>query len=393
MRLAALVIAIGLLAGGSSAATQRVLGFDWQQKRLAWVNPTTLAVVGKTLPAARAACSWSFAPDHRRFVYSDCDGTLRFVDTGAMKPLGLMHLGYRLAFVDGLTWLRPDRLLALAQADGVTTLLVIDPTTRRVLRRTDLAHQAGGRVVAGDRMVVLLRAWGSFEPARVAVIGAEGEIRTATVDRIQAGTIVNDGDESTPPSARTTEPGFAVDPATSRAFVVSPDLLIAVVDLQTLDVAYHGATRSLAKAIDGPSRSATWLGNGLLAVSGVDYSTTVDGSQPTITETPYGLQIVDTRTWTSRMIDPDATWFTAVPGALVASHSAVGETVIWGLDGTLRQKFSFARNTWLDIEGGYGYVCEARTLLRVVDPSSGATIARPRGRSCLTLATGPMSAT
>jgi hypothetical protein len=286
VRLAAIVCAIGLLTGGSRAASSRVLGFDWQQKRLAWVNPTTLSVVGKTVPAARAACSWSFAPNHLHFVYSDCDGTLRFVDTRAMKPLGSMQLGYRLGFVDGLTWLRPDRLLALAQVDGVSTLVVIDPTRRRVLRRADLARPAGERVVAGDRMVVLLSAWGSIEPAQVAVVNADGEIRTATIDRIQAGTIVNDGDESTPPSARTARPGFAVDPTTGRAFVVSPDMLIAVVDLQTLEVSYHGATRSLAKAVDGPSRSAAWLGDGLLAVTGADYSTTVDGTQTTMTETP-----------------------------------------------------------------------------------------------------------
>jgi hypothetical protein len=240
VRLAAIVIAIGVLAGGSSAATPRVLGFDWQQKRLAWVNPTNLAVVGKTLPAARTACSWSFAPDHRRFVYSDCDGTLRFVDTKAMKSLGSMQLGYRLGSVDGLTWLRPDRLLALAHVDALTTLLVIDPNRRRVLRRTDLARSTGQRGMTGGRMVVMLDGWGSVEPVQVAAIDADGNMRVATVDRISAGTIVTDGDESTPPSVHTTQPGFAVDPATGRAFVVSPDMLIAVVDL-TLAAAPNSA--------------------------------------------------------------------------------------------------------------------------------------------------------
>lgn len=396
MRFAAIVIAIGLLAGGPSAATQRELGFDWQQNRLAWVNPTTLAVVGKTLPAAHAACSWSFAPDHRRFVYSDCDGTLRFVDTNAMKPLGSMQLGYRLGFVDGLTWLRPDRLLALAHVDTLTTLLVIDPNTRRVIRRTDLARPAGARFVVGDRIVVMLSSWGSFEPVQVAIIDADGNMRVATVDRIQAGTIVTEGDESTPPSAQMMQPGFAVDRATGRAFLVSPDMLIAIVDLQTLEVSYHGATRSLAKAVDGPSRSAAWLGNGLLAVSGVDYRTNVNGSQTTVAATPYGLQIVDTGTWTTRMIDPEATGFTAVPGGLVATHaptSSPHETLIWALDGTLRRRFSFTGRTWLDIEGRYGYVCDVRTLVSVVDSSSGATVARPRGRSCPTLAANPISTT
>jgi hypothetical protein len=240
VRLAAIVIAIGVLAGGSSAATPRALGFDWQQKRLAWVNPTNLAVVGKTLPVARTACSWSFAPDHRRFVYSDCDGTLRFVDTKAMKSLGSMQLGYRLGSVDGLTWLRPDRLLALAHVDALTTLLVIDPNRRRVLRRTDLARSTGQRSMTGGRMVVMLDGWGSVEPVQVAAIDADGNMRVATVDRISAGTIVTDGDESTPPSVHTTQPGFAVDPATGRAFVVSPDMLIAVVDL-TLAAAPNSA--------------------------------------------------------------------------------------------------------------------------------------------------------
>src|SRR4051794_19776697 len=241
----------------------------------------------------------------------------------------------------------------------------------------------------------MLSGWGSFTPAQVAVIDADGNMRVATVDRIEAGTIVDDGDEATPPSARTTQPGFAVDPATGRAFVVSPDLSIAVVDLQTLDVSYHGATRSLAKAIDGPSRWAAWLGGGLLAVSGVDYSTTVNGAQPTINETPYGLQIVDTRTWTTRTIDPDAIGFVSAPGALVASHSPTStarETLIWAPDGTLRRRFSFTGSTWLDVEGSYGYVCKARALVSVVEVSSGATIAHPHGRACLTLATAPMSA-
>jgi len=81
-------------------------------------------------------------------------------------------------------------------------------------------------------------------------------------------------------------PGVAFDPAPGRVFVVDPGGLVAEVELATLAVAYHSVGPALsplarAEACESRWRTARWLGDGLIAVSGFDRHefTTTDGSR------------------------------------------------------------------------------------------------------------------
>src|SRR5207253_3469117 len=105
-------------------------------------------------------------------------------------------------------------------------------------------------------------------------------------------------------------PALAVDPSGKRAAVVGSGGLVAEVDLDTLAVAYHPqAARSPAragKAFEGWHRDALWLPNGTLAVTGMDYQWTVKNGAEEMSGTPAGVTLVDTRQWTSRVVDDGA---------------------------------------------------------------------------------------
>jgi hypothetical protein len=53
--------------------------------------------------------------------------------------------------------------------------------------------------------------------------------------------------------------------------------------------------------------------------------------------------------------------------------------------GTERYRVPLAAKSGLELAGGLGYVCEDTKLLRVVDVATGATVAAPDGRKCVTL--------
>ncbi|HKX71232.1 MAG TPA: hypothetical protein VJM75_08395, partial [Acidimicrobiales bacterium] len=72
-------------------------------------------------------------------------------------------------------------------------------------------------------------------------------------------------------------------------------------------------------ATDGPARSALWLGDGLVAVAGRDDVATNTSQGAGQVHQPSGLQLVDTRTWTVRMLDPHTSGITLAGGRLFAT--------------------------------------------------------------------------
>jgi hypothetical protein len=128
-----------------------------------------------------------------------------------------------------------------------------------------------------------------------------------------------------------------VNPDGSRAYLVQPDGPAVVVDLRTLGVSYHdlAAPKSLlarfsawltpaaqAKGGNGPRRTATWLGDGLIAVTGTNEHAERDSNGGIkMSMAPAGLAIVDTRDWTIRALDPGADAVTPVDGLLLATGS------------------------------------------------------------------------
>jgi hypothetical protein len=382
---AALVGAACLFAAGAQASPRGMLGIDYEHGRLAWFDPATLTPLpGRKVAMRDAPCSWSLSADRAQLAYSDCNGKIMVVNARAMRRVASMDVAGPRGSVENLVWLRPDRLIATSTS---STLLVIDPRSRRPLRRVDLPGPVNGRALLADGRVAFLTSNAqSFGPARITIADSDGNVRVAVLDRITVGSVFDPGSDDPHGAMRTA--GFAVDRAGGRAYVVSPVLLVAEVDLTTLEVTYHGATRTLAKAIDGPSRSAAWLGGGLLAVSGSDYSTTGTGKDRRLVSRPYGLNIVDTRTWTVRLVDPTVEWFQQAAGLLLVERgygSAAHTFSALTPDGAERYRIALAAKSWVELAGGLGYVCEDTKLVRVVDAATGATVAAPHGRTCVTL--------
>lgn len=159
-------------------------------------------------------------------------------------------------------------------------------------------------------------------PARLDVIGPDGRTRTLAVSRIRAG---GEGGELN--QGRSELPGFAVDRAGNRAFLVGGDGLVAAVDLGTLAVSYR--PQAHAKQASGPLREAAWL-DGIVAVTGYDASIGANGAPAT---RPYGLRFWDTRTGDLRTIDERASRLAVGAGLVLAYGGETGLTA-YRPDGT-----------------------------------------------------------
>lgn len=382
----ALAAAVIALTGAAPHAT--VLGWDYGAKRIAWFDARSLASAqGAATGWNRPLCSWSFSPDRHRLALSDCHGTVRFVAVPSLKSLGRIGASSGVWDAASLAWVTPTRLLAVNRASGsIATLLVVDTTSKRVVRRVDLGGVLLARAVVGDRVVLLLAPFDSFGPARVVVADAEGATTRVTIEGITAGSHFGNQPD-TGPSGEVRTPGFAVDPA-GTAFVVGADLRVAAVDLSTMRVSYHGPTRAPAKALNGTTRIAAWLGRGKLAVSGIDYASSGTGSDLSVSTTPFGLQLLDTATWTYRTLDPAATGLVA--GGSVVLGAAPTRSSAFDAAGRHLYDIPAPRGTWVTPALGYAYLCSERWLTGVLDASTGAPVSTPmtHTRGCPTLLSG-----
>ncbi len=279
-------------------------------------------------------------------------------------------------------------------------VVVVDPTKRRVLRHMSLPAAPWTTSSTGQELVLLLGSYDSFAPARVVIVSADGNVRTAVVENVLIGTVVDESSQDY--RARTISPGFAVDPEGRRAFLVPASGPIAEIDLQTLSVSLHDlGSPSLvrrflrwltpsaeAKAIEGPVREARWLGDGVLAVSGFDYSIAGDSKETEhVVAKPAGVKLVDTRSWHTRMLSDGSSDFAVTPGLVIAQGGAWDEgsqvtsspgLLAFGLDGKERWGLHQGEDRRIEPDGPVGYVWVAQGSMEVVDLSSGHVLATLR---------------
>lgn len=377
------MLAVALVFGGAigrSAESPSVLAMvsldsEWTLARLDPASLETLPgeslTIGRPMTGlGRSAYTWAFSPDASDLaVGGRLLGGVRLVDLTRLRVSGTMSRAF-----EPLAWLTPRRLLASEQSDLDTapdTLLTVDPVARRIVARKALGATILRTDRTKDRLVLLLGPRGRIAFVRLAVADALGTVRQITLRRIRAGSAVNPRTHS----GRFQIPGLAADAVTGRAFVVGTRL-VAEVDVRTMAVRYHALGKSLRPlkgSSSGSSRSARWLGEGLVAVGGYDET---GGDRP-LTK-PAGLRVVDTLTWTTRVIDKRASWFAWADGSLLAFGTGTGLSV-YAPDGRLRFHLLGDEQIWVQAVGGYAYA--ARVQERggvIIDLRSGAIRPVPR---------------
>jgi hypothetical protein len=140
--------------------------------------------------------------------------------------------------------------------------------------------------------------------------------------------------------------------------------------------------------IAGPVRQVVWLGDGKLAIAGVDVDVVAHQRGIDVNTTPFGLKIVDARTWTARTLDDRATAFATSANVLLAYAGSydnqfrpTGGIGLVGFtsDGAkLFHSFGDATLFWAKTVGSTAYVAPEGTIL-AVDAKSGKVVRTLRG--------------
>jgi hypothetical protein len=386
MRLLAAAIAVAALglpaAQASSPATVPGLVYTpgYGNSIVTRYDPMTLARSGPRVRLGGNASSWSWSPRRRYLAVASYPQRLTIVDVPQMRVVARVRLASGGASVRAVTWAR-DHLLAVVETPRGAVVASVDPFAGRVVRRTRLSRPFTfefGRLP--DGLVFLLGAQRRLAPAQIAVLDAEGRTRVATVPQVTVGL-----EAVSAPRREQRIPGLAVDPVGRKAYLVD-DTRVFTVDLRTLAVTDAGPLRTLAKVSSGSVRSARWLGNGRLAVSGCDWSSR-RGCED------VGLRIVDVRDRTARVVDAGASTF-SVAGRLLIVENALSRNELnvtaYGFDGRQRYRRDLPGATWMKKQGRVGYVCRYAFLRATVDLATGSVLRTgfPTGTRCPTLLVG-----
>jgi hypothetical protein len=293
------------------------------------------------------------------------------------------ELGYLFAVVDG-----KDR-----------AVVTIDPVRRRVVAR----HPIDGTILHAERsaqgqVVLLLAPWEGIGTLRLAVIGGKG-MTTTRIPSFVGGWESEQKDDEV--RTRQRIPALVIDEVGRRALVVFGGA-VAEVSLSDLSVQQHALSQPVsllgrlrnwieptaqAKLVDGPWRNGAWIGDGVFAISGEDYSS--EGGRDHHAE-PAGVSIVDTRDWSVRKIDDDTVEVVRTEHAIVG-HGGYEFGGVTGYDLGGDKVFELLPRTsvWLQVVGGYVYaVHESSKRFTIIDPALGRVVGTAKTEEPLTLVEG-----
>ncbi|MDQ2984872.1 MAG: hypothetical protein M3R70_13270 [Actinomycetota bacterium] len=363
----------GALAPANSGApllaiSHRDVPEQQQELTLEQVDPLSLVRVGPALPLGGTSYAedWAFSPDRSKLALgSTSSGTIRIVDLGAMKIVREVSVGLA-SRVRVLSWPAPNRLLALAT--GVTEdFVVADPETEKLHSRRHLPGDLLYLARAGEGVAFLFSPTVRISAARLVIGSPNGRIRSVRLRKIVAGQRLARGGVD-----YVREPAVAVDSAARHAYVVGAPGPIADVDLRTMKPTYHYLLE-LAKNFWGSRRSAWWLDDGRMAVSGITFLGSHVGA-------PAGLKLVDVGTWASSTLDPTASWFQPTSSLLLTygGEGAWNELRGYSFAGRrmVRARFNPSLES-LDVARDYVYSWgPEEKSTRIVDLADGSVLAK-----------------
>jgi hypothetical protein len=393
--------AVGIEARGGGALLAAA-EFDGPA-RLLWVRPGTLRPAAPPLRLEDDFVgAFAISPDGGRMaVGREMHGRIQLVDLDRWRELGAIDLPGRLSpaggGVSGLVWASPRRLLALSGLGygAPARPVVVDPVRREVVHAPDWRGAPLQPQAAGKRLVFLAAPHERATPGRARFVSfdAAGRLRELRLARIEAGGWKNRGE-----AWRHVEPALAVSRSGGRAYVVSGDArLVAEIDVRRWRVAYHEVTEPVSamrrlldlveppayakEPVDSRVRLAEVLANGAIAVTGED-TRAADGAHAL--PTPFGLWLIDPRTWTVRLVDRDAQYFTVAGGRLFPERWSVrkgqGHIGLRAYDTAGRLAYSRFEGASANVRGAAGRLAyvdvrrSGRRRMHVLELGSGRTV-------------------
>jgi hypothetical protein len=392
-----------------------VLAIVWNETgfaapKLTRVKSVALEPFGRRVPLLLGGASaTAYSPDRRWLALGNgTDPSIQLIDLRRMKQVGVVKLGLD-GWVTFLSW-QGGSLFAVVDGEKDRAVAVVDPIGRQVLRRHRLNRAILGTQAGPGTVVLITGPRNHIGPIELTVVGGKG-MTSVPVREIAGGwETENDGSGY---QARQATPGLALDAQGRRALIVPAGRTVAEVNLSNLAVRYHTLSEPVsliqrlrdwlepaaeAKLIEGPQRKAVWLENGLIAVTGTDYTvSTNENGDPDVAAEAAGLSLIDTRTWAIRKIDHEASDFARFENTLLAfgvtDSAASSESPGFGLVGydlggkELFHALEGIGVSWVEAVGGLAYAILNEKLYAVVDAATGHVFARAQTKKPLSLVT------
>jgi hypothetical protein len=378
--LRALIAAIALAAGVGGEGGRpdlpapgmppaAVLGIVWNETgfaepELTRVKSVALEPFGRRVPLRLGGASaTAYSPDRRWLALGNgTDASIQLIDLLRMKQVGVVKLGLD-GWVTFLSW-QGGYLFAVVDGETDRAVAVVDPVGRQVLRRHRLNRAILGAQAGPGTVVLVTGPRNHIGPIELTVVGGKG-MSSVPVREIAGGWETEN--DSSGYRARQATPGLAIDAPGKRAVIVPAGRTVAEVSLSNLAVRYHTLSEPVsllqrlrnwlepaaeAKVIEGPQRKAVWLGDGLIAVTGTNYTvSTRENGDPDVAAEAAGLSLIDTRTWAIRKIDDEASDFARSRTRCSPLGSPTGQPRPSRLDSGLSDTTSAARSCSMRSKG------------------------------------------
>lgn len=287
---------VALTTGGGAPAKpfHELLGITGGgTARLVTLDPETLAVTdGPSVELGNRGGSWSFSPDRSQFAYAD-GNRLRFFDLWRFIPEGDLQMpGW-----GPVAWLDPATVAVVRRAGANSVEIVnVDPAAIAVRSRQRLAGVVFATRTLPGMLAVLLARENTIAPLRLVVIEPQ-RTRVVRLGGVWGGTVFQhrDPERRNPPVVTIRRPALVLDQATATAYVADPVGMIVELPLSTLAATSRTLHGGFAKTLYGSERQAVLLGQRMLAITG--------NERTRLGVRPVGLELIDTRAWSSRLVE------------------------------------------------------------------------------------------
>jgi len=363
---------------------------DTRGSEIFWADGRTLEPVDeRSYPVPFFYGAAELSPDGTALAVGGSEtGIVDVVDLERMRSRGMIDLPVGTT-VDRLHWGEPDRILATLWGEQ-SKVAALQPGARKPIAVHDLDGMIIKTDVAGNGLVILLAPADGIGQAQLALFDGD-ELRYVDLPGVQAGW--EETGEQEDYRARQLLPALAIDPSGGRAVVVAPGNRAVEVDLDSLTATSHDLAEQAslferfrnwlepgawAKMIDGPELNAVWLPSGLIALSGVTYTT--EGES--VHATPAGLALVDPGTWSVHHVSDAPAWVTFRDGALLGSawNEENGSQTLHVFEEDGSERFALERRGQADLSqtaGGLLYVStQDGRKVEIVDLATGETVGR-----------------